>query len=674
MPGLYDCLSGAVRSVLPGALGLVLAGPVQAGVGAAATVDLSEVGLETLLDLDVQTASRFSQPRSEAPASVSIVTADDIRAYGFATLSQILDSMRGIYIFSDRLYDFIGTRGFGRPGDYNSRVLLLIDGIRMNESVFGQGSVGTEFPLDVGLIERVEFVAGPGSAVYGNNAMLGVINVITRNGRALGGGELAASAGSEHTSSGRASFGRRYANGLDVVLSASSFGSRGETFRHSALEAMGLPGGTASGADLNRSESAFARLAFEGASLELGYGTRKKGSPNALSGTIPGDHRTTIRDSQGFAALGYERELMPSLDITLRGTFGAYGYDAVLPYSLDDGEVINIDRARSQWWTGEARLVWRGWQGHRILLGAEHQRNERADQWNGDQGSGIVYLDSRTSASSWGVYVQDEITLSRKTSFNVGARYDHDAYFGGTINPRAALIHRLDSGETLKLLYGSAFRAPNAWERFYSYPEVNKSNPDLRPERIRTIEASVERMVGERLRLTASAYAFRMSNLIGEVADPVDGLAQFRNVSRVHSHGLEVEVERLFDHGARLRANYAIQQSRDVDLGEGLSNSPRHVAKLNAITPLPLPGLRAGAELHFVSSRKSGNATAPSYLLGNLNVLWSPHGTGFEVSVGVHNLFDRRYSSPTSQEFSSIGFVTMPEPGRSLRARVQWSF
>src|SRR4029077_19106034 len=113
------------------------------------------------------------------------------------------------YITNDHNYSFVGVRGFSRPGDYNTRLLLLVDGTRINDNIYDEALVEEAFLLDAALIERVEIVRGPGAAVYGNNAFFGVINVITRRGRNLEGGEIALDGGSHESGGGRATYGRR---------------------------------------------------------------------------------------------------------------------------------------------------------------------------------------------------------------------------------------------------------------------------------------------------------------------------------------------------------------------------------------------------------------------------------------------------------------------------------
>ena len=175
-----------------------LARPFAAGAVALAMLtgtttfaqSLSELSLEDLMRLDagrVFGASERSQPVTEAPASVSFITAEDIARYGYRTLADILHGVRGMYVSDDRNFSFLGARGFGKPGDYNSRILLLVNGHRVNDNVFGQAEIGAEFGLDPATFERVEIIRGPASSLYGDSAFFAVVNVITKTGASLDG-------------------------------------------------------------------------------------------------------------------------------------------------------------------------------------------------------------------------------------------------------------------------------------------------------------------------------------------------------------------------------------------------------------------------------------------------------------------------------------------------------
>src|SRR5882672_8310842 len=124
---------------------------------------LMGMSLDQLLDVRVDKvygASKYEQNISQAPSSVSIVTSDEIKKQGHRTLAEVLRSVRGLFITDDRAYSYLGIRGFGRPSDYNSRVLLLVDGHRMNDNIFDSVLLGTEGVIDIELIERVEIIRG----------------------------------------------------------------------------------------------------------------------------------------------------------------------------------------------------------------------------------------------------------------------------------------------------------------------------------------------------------------------------------------------------------------------------------------------------------------------------------------------------------------------------------
>src|SRR5476649_2179945 len=149
---------------------------------------LPDLSLEELMSLDagrVFGASGRLQPVTEAPASVSFITAEEIQRYGYHTLADILRGVGGMYVTDDRNFSYLGVRGFGNPGDYNSRVLLLVNGHRVNDNVYGQAEIGEEFGIDPAMFERVEIIRGPASSLYDNSAFFAVVNVITRTGASL---------------------------------------------------------------------------------------------------------------------------------------------------------------------------------------------------------------------------------------------------------------------------------------------------------------------------------------------------------------------------------------------------------------------------------------------------------------------------------------------------------
>lgn len=637
----------------------------------AAQADLTEISIEELLNVEVYSASKFAQKTTEAPASVTIITAADVKSYGYRTLADILRSVRGLFITNDRNYDYVGVRGFNRPGDYNSRILLLVDGNRVNDAIYDTASIGQEFFLDVDLIDRVEVVRGPGSSMYGSNAFFGVVNVITRRAREVGGFEASGEAASFGTGKGRVTYGQQSDNGAAMLLSATYSDSQGQNLYFPEFDSPVTNNGMAQDIDYDRAKRVFGKLAYGEFTLTGAYSERVKGVPTASFGSVFNDSRTQTKDSQAALDLGYARELSKRLNLSGRVYYGGYFYESTLPYDQPP-ITVNKDKSRGEWWGAEAKLV-RRFDKHKLVTGVEYQDNFRQDIQNYDIAPEAVYLDTKNRGEREGLYVQDEMTLREGLLLNAGLRYDHYSIVGGAINPRVALIYNPRDITTLKFLYGTAFRAPNAYELYYNGPNLgSKPNLDLKPEEITTYEFVVEHQVQPNFRLTASLYQNEIKNLINQIVDPMDGLTVFQNIDHVDEKGAEFEAEHAWSEGARLRASYAWQIARDEATGEELTNSPRHLSKLNYSVPLFGNAIRTGAELQYTSSRKTlSNGSTGGYTVANLTLLSSKIAKGLELSASVYNLFDKRYADPGRPEHVQD---VIQQDGRSFRLKLTYLY
>lgn len=643
--------------------------------------ELMDKSPEELFKLQVASvygASKYLQKVTEAPSSVTIVTADEIQKYGYRTLADILRGVTSFYVSYDRNYSYVGVRGFGRPGDYNSRILLLINGHRWNENIYDGGYVGTEFAIDVDLLERVEIIRGPSSSLYGTNAFFAVINVITRRGNEIKGVEATSEMASFDTYNNRISIGNKWKNGVELLLSGKVYSSHGQ--RRLYFQEFDDPAtnhGIVENADGDRSQSLLADLSYRNFTLEGSLVSRKKQIPTAAFGMVFNDPRAITVDTHGFLDLTYNRTFAKDLGVMGRLYYDRYNYDGKYQFSTADPikpTVANVDFALGSWWGGELQLNQKVFQRHQLTGGVEFKHNVRQHQVNYDDDPYVRYSDTKPKTRNYALYLQDEFKLSTPLRLSAGVRYDRYSTFGNTVNPRLGLIYQPAPKTTVKLLYGSAFRAPNAYELFYDAPTY-KPNPTLRPESIRTTEVVLEQYLGEHIRLSASGYHYRLSNLISQWTDPLDDLITLRNVETMRAKGMEFEAEGKLARGFEGRFSYTFQQVTNQLTGQVLSNSPRHMGKFKLSAPLVSHKLFASLDLQYVSRRRTLAALpsqdAQAYWLPNFTLFAPKLTRDLDLSFSLYNLFNKKYGHPGGEEHRQNVIV---QDGRTWRMKLTYRF
>jgi iron complex outermembrane receptor protein len=657
---------------------LLLAACCQAAAPAAEPAgDLTDRGLEELAGtrlstpprgVRVTTASKYSQSASTAPGAVRIITADDIQTYGFRTLGEALRMLPGVYLNNDRNYSFLGVRGFNRPGDYNTRLLLLVDGERINDNIYDSAAFGNDLVPDVDLIERIEFAPGPGSAVYGNNAFLGVINIITKRGGELNGAELSGSYGSFDAYKVRGSYGKRFENGAEMLLSATGFDWEGANhLYYPEFDTPDQNHGKAVGLDYDRGQSAFGKFSYGPVTLEGGYTHRVKGIPTAAFGTVFNDPANLVDDRRSFVSLKYDDRIAADWDLYARLGYNRYDYLGRYPY-IAPPYAVNLDQGTGQWWGGELRFTNTSFDGHRLMFGAEFQDNFEQSQRNYDIG-GPVYMDKPFSSHRYGFFLQDEFRLLDSLTLLAGARYDHYA-FGDSANPRVGLIWRPLDTSTVKLLYGTAFRAPNVYERFYSDGDFTaQASPRLRPESTDTLELDLEHYVTPATRLGAAFYRYTIDRLISPTQSPADGLLTYQNAQGVEGLGMELEAEQRFASGIHGLLSYSLQRTEDRQ-DRLLTNSPQHMLKLHVSVPLWSDDYRLGLETLYFGPRKAKQGSVDDYLLTNLTVNASLL-SNVRLSFGIYNLWNARYADPVGADYVQN---SIPQDGRGFRLKLTVGF
>jgi outer membrane receptor protein involved in Fe transport len=655
-------------------MALVLLLTLTLPLAATAQSALPDLSFEDLMKLDagqVFGASERLQPVLEAPASVSFITADEIARYGYRTLADILRSVRGFYVTDDRNFSLIGVRGFAKPGDYNSRILLLINGHRVNDNVFGQAEIGAEFGLDPAMFARVEIIRGPASSLYGDSAFFAVVNVITRTGASLDGASVTAEGGTLSTRLVRGSIGRRLARGADLVFSSTYEARAGvDRLYFPAFDTPATNHGVATGLDGERIGQVYGRLALSGLAVTGLYGTRRRDVPTASFGTIfnahdPPEHtidRHTLVDADYSRSLGATR-------LAVRASFDRFTYDGTYPLPSTQGDApiaIASNGVVGERWSVEGRLTRRLPGRQTMTAGAEFIDNDHQDQTFAYSDLRAPVLDSRRSSTQRAVYMEDEIRPVRWLLLNGGLRYDDYNAFS-RVTPRAAVIVMPSSTQSFKYLYGRAFRTPNAYElNSYLFGEGVER---LRPETIDTHELVWERYHHDWLRTTVSTYWYNADRLISLIPDPTTAAATtYVNQGQVRARGLELEAQMRLPWRSQARASYALQQATDQETQLSLPNSPRHLAKARLSLPGPIASSSVSLEALYLSSRTTltGQRIAPA-ATANLTMLL-PLGRSWQLSASLNNLFDAQYADPASGQNVQD---TIPQNGRTARVGVR---
>ena len=639
------------------------------------TKKLYDLPLDQLVNVEVVSASRFKQKSSDAPSAVDVVTAEDFRSFGWRTLSDALNAMRGILTRNDRNYTYIGNRGFSRTGDYNARLLIMVDGRRMNEAVFDSGFIGEEFMLDTNLIERIEYIPGPGSSAYGANALLGVINVITKKGKDFNGVKLSGEAGSLDTYRGRLTYGKKWENGADLLINGSHFFSHGAD-KLFFPEFSSVNGGIAEGMDLERTSRVFSKLSYGDFTLRGGYVDRYKRIPTAAFDTLFNDTENYSVDSQAYIDLDYLTQISPDLGLEVRGFHHWYDYHAISPYDNNFGQppllrVINYEMANARWWGGEIKLTGTQFADHKWITGLEIQHDQRQQFVSYDINPFQPYINSNPNGWRAGVYAQDEYRITDNFLINAGLRLDYHHLINKLqLHPRVGLIWDVTPALTAKLLYGSAFRAPNAFERSFDPAPSAQSSAQSKEELVESYEAVAEWYPGSGLKLLGTLFYNHLSKVLE--FNPVS--LQYVNSGKFNNYGFELAAEKRWDNNRSFKLTWTHNYTRDENLNGGswASDSPKNMVKLHYAEPLFDDTLRLGFEEIFVDQRKTlTNNIASSYHLLNINLAIAKPIYCFQASLGIYNVLDQRYKVLGGSEHTQD---TLAMDGRTVRFRLEYGF
>ena len=648
-----------------------------------------DFSLEDLLNIKISTAAKYEQTASEAPASVTIITSDDIERYGYQTIEDVFKTVRGFYISNDRNYSYLGVRGFSRPTDYNNRLLLLLNGHAMNENFYSGDAalVGSELALDPDALERIEIIRGPGAVLYGTNAMFAVVNIVTKRGNTVDGLQVSTAAGSYGRIQGAAMYGKEFDNGIDLFISGGAADIDGQDLFYAEyndpLNALSANNGIAENLDRDQSYNALVTMSYKKIDLQARFASHETGIPTGAFKIDFNDDAARTRDERGHFEIKYDDAISNDKNIMLRGYFDHYGYNGTYPFQNQPDLLDFFETNAGKWLGSEMKFCWDPRPNNRLIVGVEYQKHLRAN-FRQSEGAEKFY-DENFPYKTFSSYLQNEFQATKKLALTLGVRWDNYSTFGNSITPRAAIVYHPMNSTSLKLLYGEAFRAPSIFEFRVDDGVFFSSNSDLEPEKIKTLEIILEQQLNRNLTGLVSIYDYSVKNLIDPFeVDSVTKIQQFRNISKAEAFGLELELNMRLKNGLQGYMNYSFQDTQNSETKKDLTNSPEHIAKAGLSLPA-LKYFRAAAELQYetgritVETEDKKETKTDSYLLANIQLSTRSglkehtalagllnHAT---ISLLVNNLFNETYQTPGGVEHLQAGIT---QNGRNFQVKLRY--
>lgn len=655
----------------PGVACVALAVAVASVV--APSVACADEELEALLEESlVQSASKTRESASTAPAVTTTITAQELREHGVRTLDEAINFLStGMVAEVPRGAAEVGSRGVLISQDYGAHMLLLIDGHALNEPWGGTAYYerGAAIPFD--LIDHIEIIVGPGSVLYGSNAMLGVINVVTKRARDHAG--LHASVETELLPnelgvgwSLRSALGAGFEfdvldapselviqaeyftfEGQPIVAERQVYGNDGVTGLPRVFSDESPPGtwgGLIDQSHFTRVPSVFAHLKLGDVDVRARGAMFDRGYP-AAGGNFD-DRGNYELDRWVNLDASYGRAVGKHATLRARAYGDLYDYQQFYPSAAPEDCLEGQDEGCLYYLFGGAR--WGGLElngafdwladGRFVTLVGTDARVKnvfsRIDITPGEEPpeafDGVPVNELDETELALGVYVQQTLSPTRWLSFNAGARLDLDERYGLFASPRAAVVVSPWKGAAWKGIVAHAFRGPTAFERYYADPTSQIEAPELRPEVVKNIEGVIEQRFGAQ-RVEVGAFLSDYRDLVineeltsaeidaaigsGDLAAGTTYAEQTRNAAEIHVFGLSARVEGAAL-GGSLRYGASVTRARarrfepGSDVGEELVAAASIFGNARVSYDLPDEWPTLGVIAHVRGARPTGDIGA----------------------------------------------------------------
>lgn len=617
-------------------------------------------------------AALHPQTLAEAPASVTVVTAAEIHQFGYRTLGEVLASARGFTVTSNHTTLSSGVRGFAVPGDFNTSFLVMINGHPMTEIVGSSNSFfGQDFGLDMDLVERIEIIRGPSSALYGSNGILATINIVTQ--APVDGSRL--TAGTESGNGGPQKVmlmsSLDLGKGANLLIEASGFATEGQNLFVPGFDILAQSKGIANHVDEQSGYHTYVNLEWGAWNFAAYFNDHLERAPILGDGTQFNDQGQYIRVARNFAGATYTHDSAGG-ELRWETYYDQFRYDDRYDYAEGPDVLDNRDVVRADWVSSQVTyshsiprvgLLTVGLSGKLELRNSVENVDHSPDQ--------TVNLDIREPDRTAALFAQQEWNLRTHWTAYLGGRLDLSHNYGSFVSPRLALVYQPTPRTSYKLVYGRPFRTPSVYEQYYQDGISQVANLHLRPQTAEAVEFSVERKLGKSAYGLIDAYHYALRSVI-EAVWISDSLIQYQNCGSRDSNGIDFELGGHVTPWLETTASLSLDQAMDTTEHDVLPNAPGRMAKVRGAIPVWRERVYFSTDFQYLSARwtMSRASTRPVALV-NATLSTNKLFRGLDLVAGMRNALNWGYTDPIA--LPMVAWVDqMPANGRSAFVKVIW--
>jgi iron complex outermembrane receptor protein len=615
-----------------------------------------EMPLEDLMQVDIYsvTATKMLENINKSISTVTVIDQQQITNMGARNLLDVLKTVPGFGITQmEHGVRQIEVRGVRTS--FSEKVLIMLNGHPVDSMLLSATGIFNYDNLPVGSIKRVEIVRGPGSALYGANAFLAVINIITQNAKDLNGFHISAAGGSFDTQQYLASWGKQFDNSFEAALH----------FNFANTNGIGSPLYTDSTrSTLGKSQLTEKRYDFE---WQLGYKDFKFEGRyiDKKDGTFFGITNVLADNRSGQNFENYFLKLSRRWNITNNFTLDTQIYHDANNYAQNFLLAPNtylFSRFQETRTGGEVQANYSISDKQSLIAGFSYAKENHDNLKDEISVNSVTFPAPHTSAEKkrnrWGVYAQDVWDPFKNLHLTLGIRYDDYSDFGGTLNPRVGFNWEFVKDYSLKFSYGTAYRAPAYGELTLQNNGTLLGNPTLTPEIAKTLEGGIVAHPVAGLTTQAIYYYTDINKIIAPVGSALP--MTYQNTGHIAAQGVEGEIRYDFTgnlQGSYLSANSVWQHS--IQNGRQLADVPRYRTNLMANWAIDDTWSTFAHVLVKSSTLRNSSdtrANVSGYTLVDLGVLGkNMFNKKVDIGFNIYNLFDKRYYDPAPQNLSFVG-------------------